>query len=102
MSKFPRFARPNVASIADSVLSAFRRGDAADCEAALRRAERMAQQLSDADEAERMEALCGALSALAGARREQVQAGIYLLEHLAKRPALVSRPALNLALSQTV
>ena len=89
MPKFPRFARPTVANIADSVLSAFRRGDTADCEVALRRAERM-------------EALCGAPSALAGARREQVEAGIYLLEHLANRPALVSRPTLNLALTQTV
>ena len=84
----PKF--PGCASVAAQALYAFRRGDRTGRESALARAERLARQSPDLDssEAERIEALHGAILALNGSRQEQVQAGIYLLEHLASRPQI--------------
>ncbi len=89
MPKFSSCVQPDTASIASQALYAFRRGDAADCRNALAAAERLAFQLTAVDEgeAERMEALHGALQALSGPREERIQAGVYLLEHLAGRSA---------------
>jgi len=90
MSKFPSCAQPDAAVIASHALDALRRGDSAGRQEALARAERLAHQSTvvDASDAERIEVLHGALQALAGPRQEQVQAGIYLLEHLASRPQI--------------
>jgi len=84
----PKFA--SCASVAAQALYAFRKGDRTGRESALARAERLFRQSPDLDsnEAERIEALHGAILALNGSRREQIQAGIYLLEHLASRPQI--------------
>lgn len=91
MPKFPSCAQPDAAGIASQALGAFRRGDTAGRREALAKAERLAHQstMLDASDAERVEVLHGALQALAGTRQEQVQAGIYLLEHLASSPQTV-------------
>ncbi len=91
MPKFPSCAQPDAASIASHALYALRRGDAAGHQEALARAERLALQSTvlDASDAERIEVLHGALQALTGPRQEQIQAGIYLLEHLASSPQTV-------------
>lgn len=85
MPNFLIRAQPDAASIASHALRAFRRAGASDREEALAKAERQANELAvlDASDAERVEVLHGALRALAGPRQDQIQAGIYLLEHLA-------------------
>ena len=95
MSKSRGSAPLNAASIAGSVLDAFQFGQAADRTEALARAGVQVHQLTDPDsgEAERMDVLRGALEALAGSRREQVQAGIWLLQHLASGTALAMSQA---------
>jgi len=91
MPHFPSRAQPDAASIASHALCALRRAGASDRDEALAKAERQAYELAvlDAGDAERIEVLHGALQALAGPRQDQVQAGIYLLEHLASCPQTV-------------
>lgn len=91
MSQSPRCAQPDAASIAANALYALRRGRAADLQEALARAERQAHRLAflDSGETERVEVLRGALDALAGGNQDQIQAGTYLLGHLASGPALI-------------
>lgn len=90
MSKFPSCAQPDAAGIASHALYAFCRGDAADRQEALAKAERLTHQMTglDATDAERIDVLHSALQALTSSRQEQIQAGIYLLEHLASRPQI--------------
>jgi len=98
MPKSSSCAQPDAASIAANALYALQRGCAADLEEALARAERQAHQLVvlDSGETERIDVLRGALQALAGGNQDQIQAGTYLLGHLASGPAL-TRAALQTA-----
>ena len=94
MSQFTNCGQPDISTIAVGVLNAFRREQGEGRREALALAERFVHQSKclDAGEAERIDALEGALEALEGPSREQVQAGMFLLEHLAKKatPALAS------------
>ncbi len=94
MSQFTSYGRSGVSSVARGVLQAFERGEAADHQTALAQAGLFVHRSArwDACEAERLDVLRGALEALDGPKAERIQAGLYLLEHLAggTRSALAS------------
>lgn len=76
---------PEISSVARGVLRAFERGEAAGREKALAQAE-LFESFSgpwDAREDEQFDVLRGALEALEGPAPERIQAGMYLLKHLA-------------------
>jgi hypothetical protein len=85
MSQFTNCGRSEVSSVARGVLRAFERGAAADRQTALAEAGLFIPRSAprDACEAERLDVLRSAVEALNGPRAERVQAGLYLLEHLA-------------------
>jgi hypothetical protein len=85
MSQFTSCGRSGVSSVARGVLHAFERGEAADHQRALAQAGLFVNRSArwDACEAERFDVLRGALEALEGPGPERIQAGLYLLEHLA-------------------
>jgi hypothetical protein len=85
MTQSTNCGQPDVAQIAGSILNAFQRSREAALVAALTEAERFVHESRrlDTREAERLDVLRGAMKALEGPRQQQVQAGIYLLEHLA-------------------
>jgi len=85
MPQFSRCVRSDARSIAGRVLYEFQQGHAG-----VDAVEQLTEQVHDAAEAERIEVLQGALQALSGNRQGQIEAGIYLLKHLASHPAQFS------------
>ena len=85
MAKAPSPQAANVASIATRVLAAWKSGHMQACPKELARAQELCKSLHPLEtlEAERLEVLIGAIDSLGASRPEQVQAAIYLLEHLA-------------------
>ena len=85
MSQFTNCGRSEVSSVARGVLRAFERGAAADRQTVLAEAGLFVPRSAHWDEceAERLDVLRSAVEALKGPRAERVQAGLYLLEHLA-------------------
>lgn len=84
MSQFTSFEWSGVSSIARGVLRAFERGDGAGRQEVLAHAELYGRSTPwDACEAEQFDVLRGALEALEGPGPERIQAGMYLLKHLA-------------------
>jgi hypothetical protein len=85
MEQFTSCGWSEVSSVAKGVLRAFERGEAAGREKALAQAELFERASAnwDAREAEQFDVLRGALEALEGPTPERIQAGMYLLKHLA-------------------
>jgi len=86
MPQFSRCAPSDARSIADLVLYEFQQGNTGVA------AEQLTHEMRglDSAEAERIEVLEGALAALSGNRQGQIEAGMYLLKHLASRPVRIS------------
>jgi len=92
MSQFISCGRSGVSTVARGVLRAFERGEGAGHQRALAQTGLFVDGSArwDACEAERFEVLRDAVEALEGPGPERIQAGLYLLEHLAggRRPAV--------------
>jgi hypothetical protein len=85
MEQLTSYGWSEVSSVAKVVLRAFERGEAAGRERALAQAELFERSSAtlDARESEQFDVLRGALEALEGPAPERIQAGMYLLKHLA-------------------
>jgi len=85
MSQFTTCGRSGISSVARGVLRAFEHGGPVGRERALEQVElyEYASGPCDAREAEQIDVLHSALDALAGPGPERIQAGVYLLKHLA-------------------
>jgi|SRR5271154_5718698 hypothetical protein len=85
MTQFTGCGQSEVSSVARGVLRAFARGEADGHKLALAQAEQAenSARRGDSREAEQLDVLRSALEALEGPAPERIQAGMYLLKHLA-------------------
>jgi hypothetical protein len=90
MSQFTSCGRSEISSVAKGVLRAFEHNAEAGRERALQQVELLEHSAApwDACEAEHFDVLRSALEALEGPAPERIQAGVYLLKHLANGAAV--------------